>query len=299
MDVVTILGLGVKISIFMIVLSLGLRASLSDVAHLFRRPGQLTRAMLAIFVIMPVVAILAAKILTLTPVVRVVLVALSVSPIPPIFPNKALKSGGEASFTIGLLAAVTLLSIIIIPLAFAALDLLVPGNPQFSLPFLIATLATATLLPMAIGMTLRYFAPRFSEGLADVLAKVGGILLIVSILPILVAILPTMWSLTGKGMILAFIVFALVGVTVGHFLGGPDPKERTVLSLATASRHPGIAIAFASANVVDETPKQVIAAAVIAYLLISAIVVAPFLKWLSRDESGTTASGTRVSTVVH
>jgi len=152
---------------------------------------------------------------------------------------------------------------------------------------------------MAIGMAFSYVAPRVTEGLADILAKIGGILLIVSILPILVALLPTMWSLTGKGMILAFVVFALVGVTVGYFLGGPDPKERTVLSLATASRHPGIAIAIASANVVDETPKQVIAAAVIAYLLISAIVVAPFLKWLSRDESGTTASGTRVSTVAH
>jgi BASS family bile acid:Na+ symporter len=299
MNVVAILGLGVKISIFMTVLSLGMRASVSDIGRLFRRPGQLTRAMLAIFVIMPVFAILAVKVFALSPVVRVVLVALSVSPIPPMFPKKAFKSGAEASFTFGLLAAATLFSIIMIPLAFAALDVLVPRDTQFSQSFLISTLATAALLPIGIGMAFRYVAPRVSEGLADILAKIGGILLIVSILPILVALLPTMWSLTGKGMILAFVVFALVGVTVGYFLGGPDPKERTVLSLATASRHPGIAIAIASANVVDETPKQVIAAAVIAYLLISAIVVAPFLKWLSRDESGTTASGTRVSTVAH
>ena len=299
MNVVPILVLGVKISIFMTVLSLGMRASLSDIAHLLRRPGQLAKALLAIFVIMPVFAILIVKVFTLSPVVRVVLVALSVSPLPPIFPKKAFKSGAEASFTFGLLAAVTLLSLIITPLTFAALDVLVPRDTQFSQSFLINTLATMVLLPMAIGMTLRYLAPRFSEGLADVLGKIGGILLIVSILPILVALLPTMWSLTGKGMILAFVVFALVGVTAGYFLGGPDPKERTVLSLATASRHPGIAVAIASANVVDETPKQVIAAAVIAYLLISAIVVAPFMKWLSRDESGTTASGTRVSTVAH
>jgi bile acid:Na+ symporter, BASS family len=299
MDVVAILGLGVKISIFITVLSLGMRASVSDIAHLFRRPGQLTRAMLAIFVIMPIFAILAVKVFTLSPVVRVVLVALSVSPIPPMFPKKAFKSGGEAPFTFGLLAAATLFSIVMIPLAFAVLDIIVPRDTQFSQSFLISTLATVALLPIAIGMALRYLAPRFSEGLADVLAKIGGILLIVSILPILIAILPTMWSLTGRGMILAFIVFALVGVFAGHFLGGPDPKERTVLSLATASRHPGIAIAIASENVVDETPKQVIAAAVIAYLLISAIVIAPFIKWLSRDESGTTPSGTRVSTVTH
>lgn len=289
MDVLTILGLGIKISIFITVLSLGMRASVSDIAHLFRRPGQLIRALLAIFVIMPVVAIVVVKAFTLSPVIRVVLVALSVSPIPPMFPKKAFKSGGDASFTFGLLAGVTILSVVIIPLAFVVLDVVVGRDTQVSQPFLMRTLATAVLLPMAIGMAVRYLAPRFSEGFANVLAKIGGGLLLASFLPILIVLLPTIWSLTGNGTILAFVVFALAGVTAGYFLGGPDPKERTVLALASASRHPGIAIALASANVVDETPKQVVAAAVIFYLLISAIVVAPFLKWLSRDEPGKAA----------
>jgi BASS family bile acid:Na+ symporter len=298
MDVEAILGLGIKISIFITVLSLGMRASFSDIAHLFRRPGQLLRALVSMFVIMPVFAILAVKAFTLSPVIRVVLVALSVSPIPPMFPKKAFKSGGEASFTFGLLAAVTILSVIIIPLAFAVLDVVVGRDTQFSQSFLIKTLATAVLLPLAIGMALRYLAPKFSAGFADVLAKIGGILLLVSFLPILIVLLPTMWSLTGRGMILAFIIFALAGVTAGYFLGGSDTKERTVLALATASRHPGIAIALASANVVDETPKQAIAAAVIAYLIISAIVVAPFLKWLSREEPGNT-TGVEPRPVTH
>jgi BASS family bile acid:Na+ symporter len=298
MDVETILVLGLKISIFITVLSLGMRASLGDIAHLFRRPGQLIMALVSIFVIMPVFAILAVKAFTLSPLIRVVLVALSVSPIPPMFPKKAFKSGGEASFTFGLLAAVTLLSVIIIPIAFAVLDVVVGRDTQVSQSFLIKTLATAVLLPLAIGMALRYLAPKFSEGSADVLAKIGGVLLLVSFLPILIVLLPTMWSLTGSGMILAFIVFALAGVAAGFFLGGSDPKERTVLALATTSRHPGIAIALASANVVDETPKQVIAAAVILYLIISGIVVAPFLKWLSREEPGNTA-GVEPRTVTH
>jgi len=151
---------------------------------------------------------------------------------------------------------------------------------------------------MAIGMALRYLAPKFSEGFADVIAKIGVALLLISVLPILIVLLPAIWSLTGSGMLLAFIVFALAGVMAGYFLGGSDPKERTVLALATTSRHPGIAIALASANVVDETPKQVIAAAVILYLITSTIVVAPFLKWLSRDEPGNTA-GVEPRTVTH
>jgi BASS family bile acid:Na+ symporter len=197
-----------------------------------------------------------------------------------------------------LLAAVTLLSVIIIPLAFAVLDVVVGRDTQFSQAFLIKTLATAVVVPMAIGMALRYLAPKFSEGFADVIGKIGVVLLLISVLPILIVLLPAIWSLTGRGMILAFIVFALAGVIAGYFLGGSDPKERTVIALATTSRHPGIAIAVAGANVVDETPKQVIAAAVILYLIISTIVVAPFLKWLSRDERGNTA-GVEPRTVTH
>jgi len=165
MNALTVLGLGIKISIFMTVLSLGMRASLSDIAHLFRRPKQLIRALLSIFVIMPVFAILLVKNFALDPVIGVVFIALSVSPIPPMFPKKAFKSGGEASFTFGLLAAVTLLSILIIPLAFAMFDAVFTRDPQFSAAFLVKTLVTAALLPMAIGMAFRYWAPQFPNDL--------------------------------------------------------------------------------------------------------------------------------------
>jgi BASS family bile acid:Na+ symporter len=288
MNAAAILGLGIQISIFITVLSFGMRASFTDIALLFRRPGQLLKALIAIFVIMPAFAILVVKIFPLNPVIVVVLISLSVSPIPPLFPKTAFKSGGEASFTFGLFAAVTFLSIIIIPLAFVVFDAISGRDAQFSETFLIKTLFITVVLPMALGMALHHLAPPFAARYADVFTKIGGILLIVSILPILIAILPTMWSLIGKGTLLALILFALVGAAAGYFLGGPDPKERAVLALATAARHPGIAIALAGANV-DETLKKTVAAAVILYLFISAIVVAPFLKWLSGDKAAAKA----------
>ncbi len=38
------------------------------------------------------------------------------------------------------------------------------------------------------------------------------------------------------------------------FFGGPTPDDRTALALATASRHPGVALAIAGANVADQKP---------------------------------------------
>jgi BASS family bile acid:Na+ symporter len=56
-----------------------------------------------------------------------------------------------------------------------------------------------------------------------------------------------MISLVGNGTILALGAFTLAGLAAGHLLGGPNRDDCTVLALATASRHPGVALAIASA----------------------------------------------------
>jgi BASS family bile acid:Na+ symporter len=76
--------------------------------------------------------------------------------------------------------------------------------------------------------------------------------LVVAAIPVLIALFPAIISLVGNGTILAFAAFVVVALAVGHFLGGPDPDERTVLALASASRHPAVAIAIAHANFPDE-----------------------------------------------
>jgi BASS family bile acid:Na+ symporter len=285
MRLVSVLSLGLAISIFLTVLSLGMKAGLGDVACLFRRPGQLIRALLSMYVVMPVFAILVVKFFHLRPIIEVVLVALSVSPIPPVFPKAAFRSGGKAPFTFGLLVAISLLSIIVIPLAFVLFDVVFPRETQFSEAALLYSILTKVLLPLAIGMALRHFAPGFCERSAATIEKVRDILLLAVALPIVIFILPAIWSLIGAFTTVALVLFVLVGSASGYFLGGPDPVERSVLALATASRHPGIAITLATANM-PETFKKLVIAVVILYLAVVAIVMTPFLEWLSRNQTG-------------
>jgi len=49
-----------------------------------------------------------------------------------------------------------------------------------------------------------------------------------------------------------------------------------VLALATATRHPGIAIAIAHINFPNE---QAVPAAVVIYLVVSAVLSVPYLAW--------------------
>src|SRR6185295_2138515 len=101
MNITSIILLVLKTSIMLSVFAIGLKATFADVTFLFRNPGHLFRALLSMNVLMPLIA----------------LVAISVSPIPPVLPNKALKAGGKEDYTIGLLVAMAILSIIFIPIA--------------------------------------------------------------------------------------------------------------------------------------------------------------------------------------
>jgi BASS family bile acid:Na+ symporter len=82
-------------------------------------------------------------------------------------------------------------------------------------------------------------------------------------------------ALLGNGRVLSITAFVVIGLGVGHWLGGPDPEDRTVLALSTASRHPGIALAITTTNFPEE---KLATGAVLLYLLVSAIVVPPYLK---------------------
>jgi hypothetical protein len=52
---------------------------------------------------------------------------------------------------------------------------------------------------------------------------------------------PHILALIGSGTLIAFATFMLVGLAVGHWLGGPEAEDRTALAYSSASRHPGIA----------------------------------------------------------
>jgi len=278
MNLQTIIILAAQGSIFLMVLGFGMQATLDDALYLFRNPKLLLRAVLAMFVIMPLFALLIAAVFALDQVVEIALVALAVSPIPPVFPFKAFKKGGNKAYTLGLLTAMSLLSIIVIPLTIEIFERVSNRSAKFEFAKVAIPILTGIIVPLVLGIIIHRFAPAFAERVGGTVSKIGMIVLILAVLPILIVMLPSIWSLVGNGTVLVFAAFAIVGITVGHFLGGPEPDNRTVLAISTSSRHPGLALAITAAVAPD--PKLA-PAGIILYLLVSAIVAGPYLGWLT------------------
>jgi BASS family bile acid:Na+ symporter len=226
-------------------------------------------------VILPVLAVAAIRIFSLKPAVEIALVALSLSPVPPFMPKQLLKSGSRQDYTLSLLAVATLASLILIPLAIAVLGQVLDLPVSMPAAAVIRILLFTVLLPLAAGIAIRYLAPTFADRAARPVDLASMALLAAGLLPVLLASLKPMASLIGDGTLAAFAAFSLIGLAVGHRLGGPEPGNRMVLAFCTAGRHPGVAIAIAHANFPDQKLAPM---AILLYLLLNMAVSSAYLR---------------------
>jgi BASS family bile acid:Na+ symporter len=277
MNLQTLIPILFKSSMFLNVFAIGLQASATDATYLFRRPGKLIRAFLAINVLMPLFAVTLTLIFNLNPAVEIALVALAISPVPPLLPKKLAKTAGRGSYAIGLLIALGLLAVVFAPVALEILEQ-VFKVPLGMNPASIAILVFMTiLLPIGFGAAVHRLLPNVAERLVEPVSRIAGVVLLACLVAILFSAAPSIWALVGNGTVIALVAFVLVGLAIGHLLGGPE--NRADLAISTASRHPGIAGAVAAANFPDQ---KLIAAALLLYLLVSGLVSAPYQSWIKR-----------------
>lgn len=287
MDLASILPLLIQGSILLVVLGLGLNSSCRDALYLFRNPGLLFRTLLAMNVIMPLIAVGFAVAFDLPLAMKIALVALAISPVPPLVPKKELKAGGYASYAMGLFFASAVLAIVTVPLAVAWLGSAFERAAEIS-PLKVARIVlSSVLLPLAIGIVVRLSVPGVAKRIARPVARLGIVLLVVGIVPLAYAFWPAIRALIHDGTVLIIAAMAAIGLGVGHVLGGPRPDDRTVLALSTASRHPAVALAVEVASGVDSKPAL---AAILLYVIVAALISVHYVVWRKRQAVAIDAS---------
>jgi BASS family bile acid:Na+ symporter len=273
-----LLKLLIAASILLLVFALGAHATFADATSLFRDlfqpPRRLLRALVAMYVVVPAAAAGMGLAFDLATPVRVALLAIAIAPIPPILPGKQLKVGGSSEHVFGLLVAVSVSSIVLVPVMVEILGGVFGRESSFG-PRQVATLIGTTIfLPLAAGLLLRRLAPQWAEPVATWASRLGTVLLVAGVIVVLVASWPAMSSLIAGGALIAMLVLSLIAIGAGHWLGGPDPSDRSILAIASAMRHPGVAIAVATANVPEE-PQ--LTAAILLYVLVAVILTSLYV----------------------
>jgi BASS family bile acid:Na+ symporter len=279
MSLAELVVLGLKASVALIVFGLAMKSTPGDLTSLLRRPSLLARSLLSINIIMPLVAAAIVSVLGLRHPVRIALMVLMISPVPPILPKRQMKLGGNEPYIFGLMVTEALLAVALVPLSVFLMAAVLGLEARMPWPPVAIIVLESILLPLGVGVALRHLAPDFAKRIEPIVSRVGLLLLIAGIAPILVFAGRFIIMLVGNGTLLATSVVVLLGLAVGHLLGGPEPGNRTVLALASAARHPGVAMAIASATFPDE---KLVPAAILLYMLVNAILCIPYMKWIER-----------------
>jgi BASS family bile acid:Na+ symporter len=270
-------------SIAVVVFTVGLGTTAHELTYLFRRPGQLVRSLVSIDLVMPALAVAAALLLPLQGAVKVALVCLALSPVPPILPKKLIKAGGAHDYVMALLCTASVFAILWIPLVSGALDRIFPTDIRIPAMAVAKVVSMTVLGPTLAGVIVRRLAPQFAERAAAPLGKLATILLLAGFALMLAKAAPAMLGLLGDGTLLAIVGFLVLGLLTGHLLGGPSPGDRSALALATASRHPGVALAIAQ---ITFPAEKAVLAALLLYLVVGMVVTLPYVRWRQKVLAG-------------
>jgi BASS family bile acid:Na+ symporter len=277
--------LSLLVSIWLIVLSLGLRASLASLGAVLGRPAASLRAFVALFLAVPAFAILLAETAPVPAPIRFAIVALAAAPVAPILPYKQMKAGGDADYAVGLVVAAAVASMVVTPILIEVASRLLQTEAAVTVAQVTQVLLISIAAPLGAGMLLRASAPRLAGAIQEWVQRAGRVLLLLTFVALVVTLWSEMGALLGGGGALAIAGLVAAGLLAGHLLGGRDSGA---LALAAASRHPGVALAIGDMSF-PHAQKPIMAAVILA-LFINALVTAPYVRWMA-GRSASNASG--------
>jgi len=225
-------------------LGAGLRLTVREILQPLRNARLVALALVANFVLVPLLAYLILLAIPLDRPLKVGLILLSTAGGAPFLPVLARIAKGNVAFSVGLMIVLMVVTVVYMPVV---LPLLLPGVEVS--PWEIArNLILLMLLPLGIGLLFR----ARSEAVAEILRKIADNATNYSLVLVLALILTLHFngiiSVIGSGAILAGAIFMVGAFLLGYFMGGPGSDTKRVLGLATGQRNIAAAMLVASRN---------------------------------------------------
>ncbi|MBV8164841.1 MAG: hypothetical protein JOZ91_11320 [Candidatus Eremiobacteraeota bacterium] len=222
-----------------LMLAAGLEVNWDHLVAVLKNYGLIGRALLANFVIVPVLAVLVARLLRLEGYVAIGLLLMAIAPgVPFLVRAAARKSGGSLEFAATLAFLMPALSIITIPLT---ASLIFPPDIEAHLPFtkLLVTLVLFQLVPLLLGLAIASSNPDLAARLQRPLRLLFLIAVVVLVAILAPTLVRSVAEVYGTHGIWAMIILVLLSVLTGWLFGGPQIEYRHTLSVATALRNIG------------------------------------------------------------
>ncbi len=256
-------------------LAMGLGLKVAQITAPLRNLRLVAMSLLANFAVMPLGAIVLARVLRLDEPLGVGLLLLGVAAGAPFLPKLAQIAKGDLAFAVALMVLLMVITVGYLPLV---LPILLPGvsvNPVK----IARSLVLLMLLPLAGALAVNAKLPAAAARAKPLFDRLSSLGLVLVVLLLVVVNFNDVLSLFGTRAILAGLLFIALGYAVGWVLGGPGSDTRPVLGLGTAQRNIAAGLVVGSQSF--SNPRVVVMVVVVA--MVSLLILLPLSRLLARN----------------
>ena len=288
------MSLLISLALFFIMMSLGLNLPSLQFGLLKRRPWLLVRVLLATCMVLPIVALLLLHSPLgqgLSAAVSTAVMLMAICPSAPMIALKSTKLAANPELATRLQFWSACAAILSVPLWVGQLPT-EASETIWSIPAqeVAYQVFTVQLIPLLVGVSLRRWCAEWSERWNPVIQKASKILLLVLLALILIVALPQVSPMLIGNLRGALLMFILtwIALGLGFAVAGDDGVERSTLPLVLSMRNPGLALLIVqrmAPNAVD------LKAAVVGYVVVTAVGTAPFMQWRKANASQAQITG--------
>jgi bile acid:Na+ symporter, BASS family len=211
--------------VFLMLLATGLRMSFEDIRNAFERRGLLLRTLLVTSLVVPLLAML---VVALVPVSRLAGGIILLFAICPGAPFILMKFKEHAHLPSVLLALVSALAVVTLPIWVVIMDRVFALDFQISPATVLQLSLRTVLLPLLLGIAIHQFAPRAAVPLAKVADILYKVSLLVVLVVVLVKVAPMLLRVQPIG-IFAVLLTTVLATLAGHWAGRPALEDRKVV----------------------------------------------------------------------
>jgi len=212
----------------------GLECDLKESLKWLRSRELVVPTLLWGWVVGPALAWLIIQVLPLSEGHAAGLMLTSLAPIAPFLPLAASKARGDMTFTGAYILLGTVVTVVLMPVM---APLLIKGLTLSAWP-LAKPLILLVLIPLIIGIAIRFYKPTVAAKIFPWVKKTGGIFLLLCLATTLWIYGKDMLSTVGSFAPGAWVVFMVVMAVVPYVIGlGLKQNQRSVMALGMSSRN--------------------------------------------------------------
>ena len=247
MELDTFIKIGLPVSLGLIMLSMGLTLKLLDFKHVAKHPKAFLIGISAQMLLVPLLALFLLQVFHLSPLLAVGLLILSFSPGGTTSNLFSYMAKGDVALSIALTTVASFITPFSIPLLTEiALQSQLGENTDVVIPVALTMkrLFIVTIVPVVVGMAVRYFKPNWADNLQPWIHKISVTLFLAVIFSMIFNLWDKVPEFLGQISIITSIMI-IIAMTAGYLLAkfaGLNQREIKTTSIEVGMQNGGMAL---------------------------------------------------------